>query len=441
MPIGATPLALRGILLAGLHPNVRHALEHLIAFCAARGIPAYAVGGTIRDVLLDRDVGDVDLAFEGDAEWIAVSAFLDTRPKRHQDFKTATVVFDSTRLDLVTARSETYAHPGALPKVEAGSIVDDMRRRDFSVNAIALRLDGEPALIDPCGGIDDLRARRIRVLHDGSFRDDATRIFRAFRYAARLGLAIEPHTSELIEHGIQYVHTIGGERLRRELELLLGDEPPGGALLACANAGALAAIHKSLNWTVRSSAAFAHDGLRALLPSRDLLPFGFALMDVDASTEHADAIAERLRLKRGQAAAVRAVAALRAHRATLERPQAKPSGVALLLDRYPPAAVAAFVADNVGSIAGDVALRYLRDWRAVKPRLNGRDLQTLGVPEGPQVARGLQLIRAAKLDGWAGGLDDERALAMRFVKSIRDSSAMNAPVDFSLDDEQPNHSA
>jgi tRNA nucleotidyltransferase (CCA-adding enzyme) len=330
-------------------------------------------------------------------------------------------------------RSETYARPGALPNVGPGTIVDDMRRRDFSVNAIALRLDGEPALIDPCGGIDDLRARRIRVLHDGSFRDDATRIFRAFRYAARLGCEIEPHTRTLIDNGIHYITSIGGERLRRELELLLGDNPPGTALAACAQAGALSAIPRSLHWTASSSTAFAQGGLRELLRPSEVVPFGFALLAVDASASDADAIVERLRLKRHEAAAVRAVAPLRGHRRTLERPQAKPSGVVLLLDRYPAAAVAAFVADNVPSIAGEIALRYLREWRVVKPRLSGRDLQTLGVPEGPQVAHGLQLIRAAKLDGWAHDRDDERALALRFAKSIRDSGAMNAPLDWKLD--------
>jgi hypothetical protein len=206
-------------------------------------------------------------------------------------------------------------------------------------------------------------------------------------------------------------------------------------LAGSAHHGVLGTIHKSLHWDARRSVALGHDGLRALLRPYELVPFGFALLALDAAPRDVNGIVDRLRLKRVEAAAVASVAALRAHRKTLERPQAKPSGVVLLLERYPEPAVAAFAAGNAGSIAGDVAVRYLREWREVKPLLNGRNLQTLGVPEGPQVARGLQLIRAARLDGWARDRDDERALALRFAKSIRDSTAMNAPIDLNLDDD------
>jgi hypothetical protein len=109
--------------------------------------------------------------------------------------------------------------------------------------------------------------------------------------------------------------------------------------------------------------------------------------------------------------------------AMLRRPQAKPSGVVMLLDRYPAASVAAFAFTAPDEIAAGVALRYLGDWRHVKPLLRGDDLIALGVPEGPQVQKGLQLIRASRLDGWSGDEGDERALALRFVKSIRDSTS------------------
>jgi tRNA nucleotidyltransferase (CCA-adding enzyme) len=433
MSIDAPPRELRATLLDALALPARAAVGALIAHCAQIGIPAYAAGGAVRDLLIDRPIRDVDLAVEGDAIDVVRTALPEARVTAHARFRTATVIAEGTRIDVVSARSEAYARPGALPRVTPATIVDDMRRRDFSVNAIALRLDGEPAIIDPCSGRDDLRARRIRVLHDGSFRDDATRIFRAFRYAARLGFDIEPHTRTLVDDGVRYIATIGGERLRREIELLLGDDPPGAALAPCASAGALVAIQRSLHWDAQSSIAFAHEGLRALLRGAEIVPFGFALLAKDASPPDADAIAARLRLKRAEAAAVRGVAALRGHRATLERPQAKPSGVALLLDRYPAASIAAFVADNTVSIAGEIALQYLREWRLVKPLLSGLDLQAMGVPEGPQVARGLQLIRAAKLDGWATDRDDERALALRFAKSIHDSGTMNASIDLDLD--------
>jgi tRNA nucleotidyltransferase (CCA-adding enzyme) len=435
MPIDAPPDALRRAILAALSAAAREAVERFAAHCAARAIPAYAVGGTIRDALMDRPIIDVDLAVEGDAIHAMREAFPAARITTHSRFRTATLRVEGTRIDVVTGRSETYARAGALPKVTPGTIVDDMRRRDFSVNAIALRLEGDPALIDPCGGIDDLRGRRIRVLHDASFRDDATRIFRAFRYAARLGLEIDRHTRELIADGVRYIATIGGERLRREIELLLRDEPPGEAMAACAAADAVAAIDTALHWNAATTVAYKHHALRALLRDAEIAPYGFALLSRNASASDAQGIIERLRLKRAEAAAVAGVAALRQHVETLQRPQAKPSGVALLLDRYPAAAVAAFAADNASAIAGDVALRYLREWRHVQPRLNGRDLQAMGVPEGPQIARCLQLLRAAKLDGLANSVDDECALVSRFAGGLREADATNAPIELQPDDE------
>jgi hypothetical protein len=117
---------------------------------------------------------------------------------------------------------------------------------------------------------------------------------------------------------------------------------------------------------------------------------------------------------------------------TLRRPGAKPSGVVVLLDRYPAAAVAAFAATCADSIAAQLSLRYLAEWRQVKPMLHGDDLARLGVPEGPQIQKGLQLIRAARLDGWASDEGDERALALRFAKRIRDSSAANADIELQV---------
>jgi tRNA nucleotidyltransferase (CCA-adding enzyme) len=448
MSIDATPASLRESMLAGLPPEARDAVERLVL--STRPGRICAVGGTVRDLLLGRPLVDVDLVIEGDAIDAIRTAFASGRVTAHSRFRTASLTIAGVRIDVATARSETYARPGALPKVAPANIDTDLRRRDFTVNAIALQLDGEAALIDPFGGIDDLRAGRIRVLHDASFRDDATRIFRAFRYAARLGFTIDPHTRTLADDSIAQVAHIGGERLRRELELLLEEETGAVALEACDAAGALLAIHPALRWTPDASAAFSDLGIPATSakPASPSSPVwrgdrprarvgeavrcGFALLAADASPEHAAAIVARLKLKRGEAAAVTGIVALCNAAATLARPDAKPSGIVVLLDRYPEEAVAAFAAIRSGAIAGRLALRYLADWRNVKPALSGRDLLEMGVPEGPRVHQGLQLLRAARLDGWAADRDDERALIMRFVKSIRDSSRKRQPVELHL---------
>jgi hypothetical protein len=148
-----------------------------------------------------------------------------------------------------------------------------------------------------------------------------------------------------------------------------------------------------------------------------------------ASAGEAAAIIDRLRLRRQEASAVTGITAMRDVAGTLSRPGAKPSGVVGLLDRYPLAAVAAFAATCDDTISAQLALRYLAEWRDERTLLHGDDLVALGVPEGPQIQKGLQLIRAARLDGWATDEGDERALALRFAKSIRDSRAVNADIE------------
>jgi len=272
-------------------------------------------------------------------------------------------------------------------------------------------------LLDPCSGRSDIEANLIRVLHDGSFVDDPTRIFRALRYAARLGFALEAHTATLLRRDVGYIATVGGERVRRELALLLAEDAAATALEACQAAGVLRATHEALQWEASKSRALAAP------PATDVprIPFGFALLAANASAANVDSVCERLRLPRHEATAVRGMAALAPLTDILRRPGAKPSGVVVLLDRIPVASVAAYAATASDAIARQLALRYLDEWRHVHPIFTGRDLLDLGVPAGPQVQRGLQLIRAARLDGWASDRGDEHALALRFAKSVRDS--------------------
>jgi tRNA nucleotidyltransferase (CCA-adding enzyme) len=379
----------------------------------------------VRDLLLERSPVDVDLVMESDARDI-VRAVAVGPVAVHDRFLTATIEVGLHRLDLATSRREKYARPGALPDVEPAGIEEDMRRRDFAMNAIALRLDGEPVIIDPCGGIGDIEARVVRVLHDGSFRDDATRIFRAFRYASRLAFAIEPYTRSLLNDGLRYIETISGERLRHELHLLFEERTGGSALEGLDAVGALAAIHPSLLWPARATSALAEDAAQGF----DRVLVGFALLAFEDSADEAAQTVERLQLSREEAHAVRAMPSLTHASVTLGRRDAKPSGIVAVLDRYPAAAVTAFAWMSEDRAVAALARRYLDQWRQIHPILTGDDLREMGIPEGPDIGKGLQLIRAARLDGWASDRDDERALALRFAKSIRDSRAMKQPIDF-----------
>ena len=412
---------MRDDMFSQLAPDARELVGRIVATGAARG-GVFAAGGVVRDAIIGRAIVDVDIVTEGDAIEIVAAAAPDADATAHDRFRTASLNVSGTRIDVATARRETYSRPGALPGVAPASIDADLRRRDFTMNAIALRLDGPPMLLDPCGGITDVDAKRIRVLHDASFADDATRIFRALRYGARLGFALEANTLRLLRAGASYIETIGGERVRRELALMLSEASAGAALEACEREGVLAATHPALAWDRRCSDAIT--GTTGALVAR--LPLGFALLAAHASPNEAEAIIARLKLTHDEATAVRGIAAMADVPTMLRRPQAKPSGVVVLLDRYPAASVAAIAGVATDEIVSHLALRYLEEWRYVQPMLRGGDIIELGVPTGPQVQRALQLVRAARLDGWAQDRGDEQALVLRFAKSIRDSGSESA---------------
>ena len=213
----------------------------------ALGLPVAAVGGLVRDLLLGRvdERTDLDLVVEGGGAALAhrLAGSLDGHVVEHRAFLTATVVLrDGRRIDVATARRESYRAPGALPIVEPVSLAEDLARRDFSVNALAVRLDraGWGRLLDATGGLVDLRARRIRVLHPLSFVEDPTRILRAARFAARLGWRVDRTTRRLAAHAatLGVYRALSGDRLRGELELMLGERRPAAALRLAGELGA-----------------------------------------------------------------------------------------------------------------------------------------------------------------------------------------------------------
>jgi tRNA nucleotidyltransferase (CCA-adding enzyme) len=423
----ASPASLRRDLLHQLPGEAAAAVERIVGAASPTGA-VYTVGGAVRDLLLSRPIVDIDLVTESDAPSVVALALPGTRVTAHARFRTASFTAGGVRIDVATARSETYARPGALPRISAAAIEIDLRRRDFGMNAVALRLSGPPVILDPCGGVADIHAARVRALHDASFQDDATRIFRALRYAARLTFTLESHTAGILSRDLRYIDAIGGERLRREMGLILAEPKGGDALEAAQRFGALERAHPALSWDKETS-----DALASPVPKRiALLPYGFALLAANASLEEAALIATRLKLKQDEVAAVSGIASMRQVTAMLRRPDAKPSGIVLLLDRFPLAAVAARAAVERDPIARQLALRYLEEWRSVKPLLHGDELIEMGVPAGPQVQRGLQLLRAARLDAWATDRDDERALVLRFAKSIRDSKAAHGTIELNL---------
>src|SRR4030043_497632 len=210
----------------------------------------YLFGGVVRDLFLGRANFDFDLVVEGDAINLARRLAKDSQAKLtvHSRFGTAKITYPGFSLDLATARNETYSQPGALPTVKPGSLKDDLIRRDFSINAMALHLNPQRfgELIDMYHGKDDLNNRLIRILHSKSFVDDATRILRAIRYEQRLGFKLETETEKLLRRDVAMLNTISGDRIRHEMGLTLKEEEPEKVILRAEELGVLAKLHPLL---------------------------------------------------------------------------------------------------------------------------------------------------------------------------------------------------
>jgi tRNA nucleotidyltransferase (CCA-adding enzyme) len=397
-----------------LPADLAHAVRCAVNLAEERDAALYLAGGGVRDLLLGARHIDIDLVMEGDAIGLAraVSERLDARVVAHERFSTAAVRGDGFRLDFARAREERYARPGALPSVRPASIEDDLARRDFTVNAMALRLDGPEAgrVLDPFGGRDDLRRRRIRVLRQDSFRDDATRILRAVRYAGRLDFRIEPGTARLLQRDVSYFGTISGARLRRELELVVQEERVATIVRPAAKLGVLRAVHPALRPDDRALRAITR---LPRVPESDRSAVLFALLLAAATPSKAEAATARLSLTRQQSLAVRDVIALRRKRKRLARESLSASAAARLFDAHSPAAVEAFALLE-DSLAVRRARRYLDRWRGAKTLLNGEDVVELGVSRGPRVGEALTFLRDARLDGEVKTRRDETALLRRF---------------------------
>jgi tRNA nucleotidyltransferase (CCA-adding enzyme) len=366
------------------------AVEALHALpCAARltGVDAWLVGGAARDLLLGRAPKDLDLVTEGDAA--AIAHGLGEVVEEHGRFGTFEVRDGRCHFNVVRARSESYAAPGALPDVRPGTLDEDLARRDFTVNAIALRDGGELRAVD--GGLEDLEAGLLRVLHPGSFSDDPTRLWRLVRYAIRLGFRPEPETDRLAVEAVRggALETVSGDRLGAELRLALREPGPLAVLHGAQNLGLVRGLDLD--------PARAAQALRLLPPEgrEDLTLLGAVLPDGGWARGW------------GFTAAEERVLARAAELAPLDA--GRPSEVVERLRGEPPEAVA--VAGARGNV--ETAMRYLDVWRHVGLEIDGHDLVAAGVSEGPEVGERLRRTLAARLDGeLEAGRDAELAYAL-----------------------------
>jgi tRNA nucleotidyltransferase (CCA-adding enzyme) len=336
------------------------------------GVRAYLVGGSVRDALLGLDHVDVDIAVEGDHRKLVEA--LGGEARVHDRFGTAAVKTPDGPVDVAATRAESYSRPGALPEVRPAGIEEDLSRRDFSINALAVPLAGPPAIVDPHDGVDDLRAGVLRALHERSFADDPTRALRAARYAARLGLELDAETHRLLVAAD--LETVSGDRIEAELRKLAAEPAARRAFELAADWGLI---------ELASEAGALIDSVDAVLTRE---PWSELASRTDAI------LAVRLGARPG--AAELAAASPPTPSAAVELAHGH-DGIDLVVAR---------------ALGAEWLDRYVSEWRRVRLEISGADLLEAGVAQGPAIGRGLAAALRAKLDGEVAGAEEERRVAL-----------------------------
>lgn len=404
---------------AHLPPGVVELLKDVGVTARAEGSAAYLVGGVVRDLLLERTNLDLDVVVEGDAVALAkeIAAAKNWAARTHPRFGTAKLSSDSISVDMVMARSEVYVRPGALPTVRPGSILDDLLRRDFTINAMAAKLDPQSfgELLDPHGGSDDLRNRIIRVLHAASFVDDPTRILRALRYEQRLDFRLEENTERLVREGVNNLATVTAERLWHEMELILKEARPEKVLCRAGELGVLSHLCPALAADDWLSERFRQARDSAEDPSSVvgtyLALWAYRLTEADAM----DCIG-RLKMPGWAARAINEVQRLKRSLKPLADPASRSNQIYHALQGFPPDVVTAVALASDSSLVRRRLELYLRELQHVSISLDGRSLQAMGVPAGRKMGQILRALHDARLDGEVSSLEDEKELVRRLLR-------------------------
>lgn len=435
-PVADRPEPLR-LLEHALGPPFWDLVRRIGQTAAEEHMPVYLVGGPVRDALLRKPVFDLDIVVEGDAIALAraVVERLGGKIHTHGRFGTAKWMLDETvqvplppgrngdaprHIDFVSARTEFYTEPTVLPTVARGSIKLDLVRRDFTINTLAVRLDGVHLgeLLDFYGGLRDLHEGQIRVLHSLSFIDDPTRILRAVRFEQRLAFQIEPRTLELLKASVELLERVTGARIRHEIELSLQEPNPAAILARLDDLGVLAALHPELRWTEQSAVAYRHlpalaaDPIWQSAAAGDNLTAAYFFAWIGSQPMAVQqAVVERLRTRAATRESLELLDRLLGALAALG-PQPRPSEVeqAARPAAANPAVLLAARALRADTPPAAWLDAYQGEQRHVRTAVTGNDLRALRIPPGPHYSVILDALLAARLDGAVHTADEERAL-------------------------------
>jgi len=424
-----------GLLVKRLPEPVRAILKNLGETADELGLSVYAVGGFVRDLLIGIDNQDIDVTVEGDGVFFAgrFAGRFGCRVRTHEKFGTAVLIFpDGRKIDVASTRLEYYESPGALPTVERASLRHDLYRRDFTINTLALCINSDRfgRLTDHFGGQQAISERVVKVLHNLSFVEDSTRVFRAIRFEQRLGFHIAPHTENLIRSAVRMhlLDKLGGERLFNELVQIMREKEPTSAIKRMSVLGLLPFIHPELKLTPATG--------RVLDEAGQVLAW-FRLLYLDDHCEQWQvyflALCDALKQEEFQEVCLRlAIPGRLAARLFSQRhlvyrlmevvkrrlKRLAEIRNSELYDWFTPLSPEMLL--YLASRASNEQVRrfvslYLTRLRDVAPLLTGDDLQSLGLPPGPQFKHIRQRLLHARLDGEVSSRDDELLLAKSMI--------------------------
>ncbi|MBP1701541.1 MAG: tRNA nucleotidyltransferase [Chloroflexi bacterium] len=436
---------------AVLQPEHLTLLQTIAGAASDQHVALYIVGGFVRDLLLEHPSQDFDLVVEGDA-----IALADSLKHQYGGYTTSHSRFGTAKwylpddsspnaklpqvpglafVDLVSARTEFYTYPSALPTVERGSIKLDLHRRDFTINTLALRLDGHHygELHDYWGGLNDLNQGLVRVLHSLSFIDDPTRMLRAARFEQRFRFRIEERTLQLMQEALPLLEKVSGDRIRHELNHILADNQVSLIMRRLAELNLLATIHPALTWDAWLVERFSVDRL-ALPPAewgitgykteleleRDL---GYSLWLVRLPVVTARQVCARLKASADLTQVI--VSACNLWHNLPELANAPPSVIVSHLDGLPPLARYTVYLATTEPDHSNLIKRYVEQWQKISPTIDGHDLRRMGLPPSPAYDTVLTALRAAWLDGQVSTPEAEGELLQKLLNDSQVRAQLN----------------
>jgi len=431
-----------------LPPSRLSLLKEIAHIAQEQRVALYIVGGFVRDLLLGYPSLDFDLVVEGDAIALAqsVKRKFGGRVTTHRQFGTAKWFIETSSvqdqlflqnsatnadskklpitLDFITARREFYPHPTALPTVERGSIKLDLHRRDFTINTLALRLDGRHYgdLHDYWGGYNDIRHGIVRVLHSISFVDDPTRMLRAVRYEQRYGFKIGERTLQLLLEARPLMSRGSGDRVRHEIDNILMEDLSVEMLARLHEIHLLEAIHPDLIWD-----DWIEEKISQLQPPPPEWGIGsmwkgipvertltYALWLIRIPWNRNEKIIKRLRLPKAIKEVIKASCNLWTELPTIKF--AKPSEIVGLLEKVPPLSLFVLFLTTDNSHIHQILRSYISSWKDISPKITGHDLRDRGLPPGPHFKEFLSTLRAAWIDGVIETTEQEQDLVEEMIK-------------------------